>query len=94
MDLLQVSESTESHIPYDPTLNGFRSAMLTDTVTDSRDLKAVSFPAQLLQEQARKGDELWASVDKSYQSLVELVHHGTARFLDDHMEEERQRLEA
>lgn len=51
------------------------------------------FCAQLLQEQARKGEELWASLDKSSQSLVKIVHHGTAQVLDDQMEEERKRLE-
>nr|XP_046228198.1 nesprin-2 isoform X4 [Scatophagus argus] len=46
---------------------------------------------QLLQEQVGKGEELWASVDKSYQSLVKTLHRGTAQALDDQLEEERKR---
>lgn len=51
------------------------------------------FGAQLLEEQARKGEELLASVDKSYQRLEKIVHHGTAQVLDDQIEKERKRLE-
>ncbi|XP_037606336.1 nesprin-2-like isoform X2 [Sebastes umbrosus] len=46
---------------------------------------------QQLQEKAGKGEELWASVDKSYQSLVKTLHHGTAQALDDQMRGERKR---
>lgn len=51
------------------------------------------FHAQLLQEQAKKGEEHWASVDKSYQSLMKIIHQGTVQVLDDQMEEERKRLD-
>ncbi|TKS76359.1 Nesprin-2 KASH domain-containing protein 2 [Collichthys lucidus] len=44
---------------------------------------------QLLQEKAGKGEELWQSVDKSYQSLVKSVHGATAEALNDQMEGER-----
>ncbi|XP_045916269.1 nesprin-2 isoform X3 [Micropterus dolomieu] len=46
---------------------------------------------QQLQEKVRKGEQLWASLDKSYQSLVKTLHHGTAQALEDQMEEERKR---
>ncbi|KAM9339272.1 nesprin-2a [Symphorus nematophorus] len=46
---------------------------------------------QLLQEKERKGEELWASVDKSHQSLMKTLHHGTAQALDGQMEGERKR---
>lgn len=51
----------------------------------------VVFHVQLLQEQAGKGEEVWASVDKSYQSLVKTLHRGTAQALHDQLEEERKR---
>ncbi|XP_068564553.1 nesprin-2a [Cebidichthys violaceus] len=44
-----------------------------------------------LQEKAIKGEKLWASVDKSYQSIVKTLHHGTAQALDDQMSGERKR---
>lgn len=50
--------------------------------------------AQLLQEETRKGDELWASVDKSCQSLVKIVHQGTAQCVEEQMEKEGKRLDA
>ncbi|XP_044023969.1 nesprin-2 isoform X2 [Siniperca chuatsi] len=46
---------------------------------------------QQLQKKAGKGEELWASLDKSYQSFVKTLHHGTAQALDDQMEGERKR---
>ncbi|XP_076613023.1 nesprin-2a [Chaetodon auriga] len=46
---------------------------------------------QLLQEQAGKGEEVWASVDKSYRSLVKTLCRGTAQALHDQMEGERKR---
>lgn len=46
---------------------------------------------QLLQEQAGKGEEVWASVDKSYQTLVKTLCRGTAQTLHDQMEGERKR---
>ncbi|KAI3364132.1 hypothetical protein L3Q82_010949, partial [Scortum barcoo] len=44
---------------------------------------------QQLEVKIRKGEELWASVDKSYQSLVKTLHHRTAQALDDQIEGER-----
>ncbi|XP_068433248.1 nesprin-2a [Clinocottus analis] len=44
-----------------------------------------------IQEKARKGETLWASVDKSYQSLVKTLHRGTAKALEDQMSGERKR---
>ena len=49
------------------------------------------FSAQQHQEQAGQGEELWAAVDKSYQSLMKTVDHGRAQSLRDQMEEERGR---
>ncbi|KAM3861499.1 nesprin-2-like [Diretmus argenteus] len=46
---------------------------------------------QQLQVKARRGEELWASVDKSYQSLGKSVDRGTAQLLADRMEGERTR---
>ncbi|XP_070706002.1 nesprin-2a [Pempheris klunzingeri] len=46
---------------------------------------------QQLQEKVRKGEELWASVDKSYQRLVKTLHRGTAQALEDQTERERKR---
>lgn len=59
-----------------------------------RKCKRCFFCAQELQEEAGKGEELWASVDKSYQSLVKTLHRGTAQDLDDQREGERQRSAA
>lgn len=49
------------------------------------------FLAQLLQEKASRGEELLASVDKSYQSLVKTLHCETAQALEDQIEGERKR---
>ncbi len=57
---------------------------------ESENIKGV-FCAQQLQEKAVKVEELWASVDKSYQSLVKTLHHGTAQALHDQMEGGRKR---
>ncbi|XP_042359998.1 LOW QUALITY PROTEIN: nesprin-1-like [Plectropomus leopardus] len=46
---------------------------------------------QQLQEMAGKGEELWASVDKSYQSLVKSLHCATTQMLDDQMRGEQKR---
>ncbi|XP_073348713.1 LOW QUALITY PROTEIN: nesprin-2a [Pagrus major] len=46
---------------------------------------------QLLQEKASRGEELWASVDKFYQSLVKTLHCETAQALDNQIEGERKR---
>ncbi|XP_071395747.1 LOW QUALITY PROTEIN: nesprin-2-like [Centroberyx affinis] len=46
---------------------------------------------QQLQEEAGSGEELWAAVDKSYQSLGKTVHHGAAQLLTDQVEGERKR---
>ncbi|XP_059211817.1 nesprin-1 [Centropristis striata] len=46
---------------------------------------------QQLQEKAGKGEDLWATLDKSYQSLVKTLHHGTVEGLDDQIRGERQR---
>ncbi|XP_062293145.1 nesprin-2 isoform X5 [Scomber scombrus] len=43
------------------------------------------------QEQAGRGEELWAAVDKLYQSLMKTVDHGRAQSLCEQMEEERGR---
>lgn len=47
------------------------------------------FFVQLLEEKAGKGEELWAAVEKSFQSLVKNLHCGTAQALGDQMEGER-----
>ncbi|XP_062415634.1 nesprin-2-like isoform X4 [Pungitius pungitius] len=44
-----------------------------------------------LQDRVRKGETLWASVDKSYQGLVKKVHPGTAQALEVQMREEQKR---
>lgn len=49
--------------------------------------------AQLLEEESRKVEEVWASVGTSYQSLEHTVHCGTARLLQAQMEEELKRSE-
>lgn len=49
------------------------------------------FSAQQHQEKARHGEELWAAVDKSYQSLMKTLDHGRAQSLGDQMEGERTR---
>ncbi|KAF1376843.1 hypothetical protein PFLUV_G00215650 [Perca fluviatilis] len=46
---------------------------------------------QQLQEKAGKEEELWASMDKFYQRLVQSLHHGTAQALDDQMKGEYKR---
>uniref|UniRef100_A0AAZ1XTJ4 KASH domain-containing protein n=1 Tax=Oreochromis aureus TaxID=47969 RepID=A0AAZ1XTJ4_OREAU len=46
---------------------------------------------QQLQEEAGKGEALWAAVDKSCQSLVGSLHHGAAQALRDEVEGERKR---
>uniref|UniRef100_A0AAQ6IQR6 KASH domain-containing protein n=1 Tax=Anabas testudineus TaxID=64144 RepID=A0AAQ6IQR6_ANATE len=48
---------------------------------------------QQLGEKTGKAEELWASVEKSYQSLVKRLHCGTANALGEQMEEERKRWE-
>ncbi|KAM3603169.1 uncharacterized protein V6R79_017666 [Siganus canaliculatus] len=49
---------------------------------------------QRIQEQTGKGEKLWASVEKSYQSLVKILHPGTVRILEKRMEAERQQWRA
>ncbi|XP_010768612.1 nesprin-2-like, partial [Notothenia coriiceps] len=49
---------------------------------------------QQLQEKAGKGEELWATVDKSYQMLVKTLHPGTTQALDDQMRGEQKRWRA
>ncbi|XP_063350729.1 nesprin-2 [Pelmatolapia mariae] len=44
-----------------------------------------------LQEEAGKGEALWAAVDKSCQSLIGSLHHGAAQALRDEVEGERKR---
>uniref|UniRef100_UPI0037E98A37 nesprin-2a n=1 Tax=Semicossyphus pulcher TaxID=241346 RepID=UPI0037E98A37 len=46
---------------------------------------------QQLQEKAGKEGEIWASLDKSCQSLLKSLHHGTAQALEDQMGGERKR---
>lgn len=48
---------------------------------------------QLLQEEARKGEELWASADESSKGLSRVVHRGTAQRLEEQVERERKRLD-
>ncbi|XP_044232894.1 nesprin-2-like isoform X4 [Thunnus albacares] len=43
------------------------------------------------QEKARRGEELWVAVDKSYQSLMKTLDLGRAQSLRDKMEGERKR---
>lgn len=47
-----------------------------------------------LEEEVRKGEELWASADGSCASLARIVHHGSAQQLVERVEMERKRLEA
>ncbi|XP_033991567.1 nesprin-2 isoform X3 [Trematomus bernacchii] len=49
---------------------------------------------QQLQEKAGKGEELWASVDNSYQMVVKTLHPGTTQALDDQMRGEQKRWRA
>lgn len=49
---------------------------------------------QQLQEEAGKGEALWAAVNKSCQSLVGSLHHGAAQALRDEVEGEQKRSEA
>lgn len=49
---------------------------------------------QLLEEQSRKVEELWASVGRSYQRLEKTIHSGTAQLLRGQMDEELKRSEA
>lgn len=51
------------------------------------------FIEQLLQEEARKGEELWASADESCKGLARVVHRGTAQRLEEQVERERKRLD-
>lgn len=51
------------------------------------------FIEQLLQEEARKGEELWASADESSKGLSRVVHRGTAQRLEEQVERERKRLD-
>lgn len=56
--------------------------------------KKLFFFAKQLGEKTGKAEELWGSVEKSYQSLVKRLHCGTANALGEQMEEERKRLVA
>lgn len=59
----------------------------------SGDRKRVLFSShKLLKEEARKGEELWASADESYKSLARIVHHGSAQRLVERLERERKWL--
>lgn len=40
---------------------------------------------------AGQGEELWMEVNKSHQSLLKSLDHGTAKTLSDQMEGERKR---
>lgn len=51
------------------------------------------FIEQLLQEEARKGEELWVSADESSKGLSRVVHRGTAQRLEEQVERERKRLD-
>lgn len=53
--------------------------------------KMFCFCAQLLQEEARKGEDLWASADESCKGLARIVHRGTAQRLEEHVKNERKR---
>ncbi|XP_022621783.1 nesprin-1-like [Seriola dumerili] len=46
---------------------------------------------QQLQGNAGKGEALWATVEKSFQSLMKTLHRGAAQALSDQMEGERKR---
>lgn len=52
------------------------------------------FFVQQLEEKAGKAQELWAAVEKSYQSLLKRLHRGTAKALCEQMEGERKWLVA
>ncbi|KAK5852700.1 hypothetical protein PBY51_006550 [Eleginops maclovinus] len=47
-----------------------------------------------LQEKAGKGEEIWVSLDKSYQMLVKALHPGATQALDDQMRGEQKRWRA
>lgn len=53
--------------------------------------REVFFFAQHFQEKAEKGEELWAAVEKSFQSLMKTLHFGAAQALGVQMEVERKR---
>ena len=54
-------------------------------------IEKVFFSAQEHQEKATQGEELWAAVDKTYQSLMKTLNHGRAESLRDQMEGARKR---
>lgn len=68
----------------------FMDVKTLSTLQCFENLKGV-FLAQLLQEKASRGEELLASVDKSYQSLVKALYCETAQVLEAQIEGERKR---